>query len=363
MAISRRTLLSGAAALAVAPAVVTGGRAFGQDKTIKLTVAASHPVQIPWVEPLKTIMVAKSNEKLEAMKSSHRINWTEAFGGSLYGFQDTLTAVTNGLTDIGWIGALWEPAKLPLQNIMYSTPFATNSVKQAVDVMNLLNDKNASVKKEWESNKVVCFGACVSDGYHLFTKFPINSLDDLKGKKILGPPVCAPWLQGAGATLVVAGLPVQYSQLQTGIGDGVILIATGAWPLKIHEVAPYITEIDTGPLTFGGSAMNADSYKRMPPEVQKVLSELGREYSAENARLIGVRYELAMKNMAANGAKISKMSQADRKKFVDAMPPLGKLWVEQNEKKGIPARQIMSEFMNTVRAQGGKPLRDWDKEV
>jgi TRAP-type C4-dicarboxylate transport system substrate-binding protein len=356
-------MLSGAAAAVMAPAVVTSGRAFGQDKTIKLTIASSHPLTIPWVEPLKTVMVAKSNAELEALKSPYRINWTEAFGGSLYGFQDTLTAVTNGLTDIGWIGALWEPSKLPLQNIMYKTPFATNDVQQAVDVMNELNDKNAAVRKEWANNKVVCFGACVSDGYHIFSKFPVNSLDDLKGKKFVGAPVLAPWVQGVGVTVIVAGLPVMYSQIQTGIAEGCILIPTGAWPLKIHEVAPYITEVDTGPLTFGGSAMNAASYGRLPPEVQKVISKLGREYSAENARLIKVKHDLAMKNMAAAGAKISKMSQENRKKLVDSMPPLTKLWVADLEKKGIPARAMLKEFMASVRAHGGKPLRDWDNEV
>ncbi len=357
MKLSRRTLLAGAAVSIAAPHIRP---AFAQE-AIKLTIASSHPVAIPWVEPLKTIMVEKSNKQLEAAGSKYRITWTEAFGGSLYGFQDTLTAVTNGITDIGWIGALWEPAKLPLQNIMYSTPFTTNSVKQAVDVMNVLNDKNAAVQKEWADNKVVCFGACVSDGYHLFTKFPVNSLDDMKGKKMLGAPVCAPWIQALGATLVVSGLPQMYSQLQTGIADGVILIATGAWPLKIHEVAPFITEVDTGPLTFGGSAMNAASFNKMPPDVQKVLRALGREYSTENARLIGIRLEAAMKGMVAAGAKSSKMSEANRKKWVDSIAPLGKLWVENLEKRGIQAKPILAEFMNTVRAHGGKPLRDWDK--
>ena len=357
MKLSRRAVLAGTAAAVAMPNIRP---AFAQE-TIKLTIASSHPVAIPWVEPLKTIIVEKSNKQLEAAGSKYRIAWTEAFGGSLYGFQDTLNAVSNGITDIGWIGALWEPAKLPLQNIMYSTPFATNSVKQAVDVMNVLNDKNAAVQKEWADNKVVCFGACVSDGYHLFTKFPVNSLDDMKGKKLLGAPVCAPWIQALGATLVVSGLPQMYSQLQTGIADGVVLIATGAWPLKIHEVAPFITEVDTGPLTFGGSAMNADSFKKMPPDVQKVLRELGREYSTENARLIGTRLEAAMKGMVAAGAKTSKMSEANRQKWADSIAPLGKLWVENLEKRGIQAKPILAEFMNTVRAYGGKPLRDWDK--
>jgi TRAP-type C4-dicarboxylate transport system substrate-binding protein len=197
----------------------------------------------------------------------------------------------------------------------------------------------------------------------LFTKFPINSLDDLKGKKFVGAPVLAPWVQGVGVTMIVAGLPVMYSQIQTGIADGCLLIPTGAWPLKIHEVAPYITEIDTGPLTFGGSAMNADSYKRLPPEVQKVIKTLGRQYSAENARLINVKHDLAMKSMVAAGAKVSTMSQADRKKFVDSMPPLTKLWADDLEKKGVPAKAVLAQFMKSVRDHGGKPLRDWDKEV
>ena len=154
-----------------------------------------------------------------------------------------------------------------------------------------------------------------------------------------------------------------YSQLQTGIADGVVLIATGAWPLKIHEVAPFITEVDTGPLTFGGSAMNADSYKRLAPEVQKVISKLGREYSAENARIIGVKHDLSMKSMAAAGAKVSKLSEENRKKFVDSMPPLTKLWAGDLEAKGIPARAMLKDFMDSVRAHGGKPLRDWDKEA
>ncbi len=363
MRVSRRTLLSGAAAAVMAPAVVPGGRAFGQDKTIKLTIASSHPVTIPWVEPLKTIVVGKTNQELEAMKSPYRINWTEAFGGSLYGFQDTLTAVANGLTDIGWIGALWEPAKLPLQNIMYKTPFATNSVQQAVDVMNELNDHNAAVGKEWAVNKVTCFGACVSDGYHLFTKFPVNSLADLKGKKFVGAPVLAPWTANLGVTTIVAGLPVMYSQIQTGIADGCLLIPTGAWPLKIYEVAPYVTQVDTGPLTFGGAGMNTETYKRMPPEVQKVLSKLGREYSTENARIVNVKHELAMKSMAAAGAKVSTMPEAERKQFVDSMPPLTKLWVTDLEAKGIPARDMLKQFMASVRSHGGKPLRDWDKEA
>ncbi|MYZ46777.1 C4-dicarboxylate ABC transporter substrate-binding protein [Rhizobiales bacterium L72] len=359
MLISRRAVLAGTAAIAAGP--VKG--AFAQTKTIPLTISSSHPLTIPWVEPLKTVIVEQSNRKLEAMGSPNRIEWTEAFGGSLYGFNDTLESVTQQLTDMGWIGALWEPSALPLQNIMYSTPFATSTVRQAVDVMNELNQKNAAMKAEWDRQNIVFFGCCVSDGYHLFTKKPIESLADLKGLKILGAPVCAPWIEPLGATLVGTGLPAQYSQLQTGVGDGSILIATGAYPLKIHEVAPYVTLVDTGPLTFGGFGVNKDTFEGLPDDVKTVLTELGYAYSAENARLIEEKQKAALEKMEAEGAKLHKMPQDQRVAWVKAMPDLGKIWVEGNEAKGVPAREIMKAFMAAVKAHGGEPLRDWSENV
>lgn len=358
--ISRRTLLAGATA---ATATIPFRHALAQTETIHLTISSSHPLTIPWVDPLKTVIADRSNQMLEEMGSTSRIEWTEAFGGSLYGFDDTLEAVTQQLTDMGWIGALWEPAKLPLQNIMYSTPFATSSVQQAVDVMNELNASSDAMKKEWDEQNVVFFGCCVSDGYHLFTKKPINSLEDIRGLKILGVPVCAPWIEPLGATLVNTGLPAQYSQLQTGVGDGSILIATGAYPLKIHEVAPFVTLVDTGPLTFGGFGVNKDTFEGLPEDVQTVLAELGREYSVANARLIEERQKAALEKMAAEGATIHAMPQEQRVEWVNAMADLGKLWVEENEAKGVPARQILKEFMAALEAHGGKPLRDWAANV
>lgn len=359
MRISRRAFIISAAATGLF-ARVPGARA----ETINLTISSSHPLTIPWVEPLKTIVVEKSNKLLEERGSEHRITWTEAFAGTLYDFNDTLEAVTQRLTDMGWIGALWEPATLPLQNIMYSTPFTTNTVRQAVDVMNELNENREAMKKEWAAANVVFFGCCVSDGYHLFTKKPIESLEDIRGLKILGVPVCAPWVEPLGATLVATGLPAQYSQLQTGVGDASILIATGAWPLKIHEQAPYITLVDTGPLTFGGFGVNADTYEALPEDVRAVIAELGSEYSAENARLIEEKQRLALAKMAEEGATISQMPQDQRVEWVNRMPDLGKLWVESLEAQGVTAaREILKAFMETVKAHGGEPLRDWAANV
>jgi C4-dicarboxylate-binding protein DctP len=359
---SRRGFLSGATALGGA-ALALPRRLMAAEERLRLTIGASHQLSDPPVGPLKTVFVGTANRELEAMKSRYRIDWTEAFGGTLYNFRETLTAVSGGVTDIGWIASIFVPAKLPLQNIMYSALFSTSSVRMSVNVMNELNEKNPSFKKEWEQNNVVFLGACVADGYHLMTKFPISSLDDLKGKKLVGAAAVAPWIEALGAAPVTGALPTFYSQLQTGVADGAVIHATGAWPLKLHEVVPHLTLVDTGPVTYGGAGMNAESFKRMPADVQELLRRLGRAYSEENARLVETGYDTALNGMVAGGAKVSQMSEGDRKRWVERMPSMGKLWVQDTQKRGVPAREIFTAFMETVRSHGGKPLRDWDKEI
>jgi TRAP-type C4-dicarboxylate transport system substrate-binding protein len=360
MTINRRQFVAGTVTLTVPGVLTTRARA---QEVINLTISSSHPLTIAWVAPLKSEIVDRSNLLLEERGSAYRINWTEAFGGALYDFNDTLEAVSQNLTDMGWIGALWEPAALPLQNIMYSTPFTTQTVAQAVNTMNRLNASEPAMQAEWANQNITFLGSCVSDGYHLFTKRPIEQLSDLEGLKLLGAPVLAPWVEPLGATLVNTGMPAMYSQLQTGVGDGTLLIGTGAYPLKLHEVAPFITRVNTGPLTFGGFGINSDVFAALPEDVRQVLTELGAAYSVENVRLIEEREALFFENYAAEGATITDMPEEQRVEWVNRLPDLGKLWVDAQEASGVPGRDIMTKFMATVREEGAVPLRDWDANI
>ncbi|SLN19931.1 C4-dicarboxylate TRAP transporter substrate-binding protein [Roseisalinus antarcticus] len=360
MNMNRRQAVAGM--ISLTSPLVLGSRAFAQD-TINLTISSSHPTAIAWVTPLHTVIVEKSNAMLEERGSNYRINWTEAYGGSLYDFNDTLEAVSQQLTDMGWIGSIWEPSTLPLQNIMYSVPFNTQTVDQAINTMNRLNDSEEAMKREWTSQDITFFGSCVSDGYHLFTKTPIEQLSDLEGMRLLGVPVCAPWVEAVGATLVNTGIPAMYGQLQTGVGEGTILIGTGAYPLKLHEQAPFVTRVNTGPLTFGGFGVNTDTFNSLPEDVQEVIAELGREYSIENARLIEEREALFFDKFVEEGATVTAMPDEQKLEWVNRMPPLGQLWADGLEERGIPGRDILVKYMATVQEEGGVPLRDWAADL
>ena len=333
----------------------------GIGETIKLTVASSHTTALPWVGVMHTLVVPESNRRLAAMGSPHQIRWTEAYGGSLYKYGNTLEAVEIGLTDVGWVGALWELSKMPLQNVSYYTPFATDDYQMLYEIFNELHDSLPALKEAWTTHNMRFLGGSVLDTYHLMTNFPVDSVEDLNGRKILAPGPSATWLEGTGAVAVDGGLTTYYTQIQTGVADGVLTILTGAPPYRIHEVAPYITLIGLGANLTGGMAINLDTWNDLPADVQQVLDELGAEYSKGVADELGVRYERGLTSMQEEGATVTTLPIDEKLKWLNAMPNIAMRWAEATEKRNIPALEVLKAYMNAVRDRGGQPLRNWDE--
>lgn len=312
---------------------------------------------------MHTLVVPESNARLEAMGSPHRIRWTESYGGSLYKLNHTLEAVEIGLTDIGWVGTLWEPSKMPLQNVTYYTPFVTDDYDMILEIMNELHDRVPELTKAWTEQNQKFLGGSVLDTYHLMTNFEVDTLDDLTGRKILAPGPSAAWLEGTGAVPVDGGLTTYYTQISTGVADGVLTILTGAPQYRIHEVAPYITLVGIGAQLIGGMSINLDTWNDLPEDIQQVLSDLGREYSRAVAAELGVRYTSGLQSMQAEGAVVKELPVPEKQEWIDRLPNIAARWVEATEARGVPAGEVLRIYMDAIRRRGGKPLRHWDREI
>jgi TRAP-type transport system periplasmic protein len=354
--------------VAVLAATLMSALPAGAQQTFKLTIASSHPTTLPWVGLMSTLFVPEVNKRVAALNKNYRIEWREAYGGQLYKMNATLSSVEQGVTDIGWVFHNLEAAKMPLSQFGTVTPFTTDDVRVILDVANEMNEKVPALKREWDKNNMVFLGATGVDTYHLFSKHPIAAYDDLKGRKISAPGSIGLWLKGSGAVPVDGSLTSYYTDIQTGVSEGTISMATGILPNKIYEVAPYVTTVNIGALYIGGMAMNKDSFDKMPAEVQKILRDVGKEYSKALGETLMQRYQGALKTMAEVGAKqtpavrVTNMSGGEREKWVKTMPNLAADWVKANASRG-PAKEIVKTYMDALRARGVKPAREWDKEL
>lgn len=346
---------------AIAFALLAATAISAHARDYKMTVGSSHPPVLPWTLPLKDLVVPISNKVLKDLGIPDTIRWTEAYGGSLYDFNNTLEGVGDGLADIGWVGSLWEPAKQPLQNVAYYSPFVTGDFRALMEVQDQLMDRVPAFAAEWTKHNTVYLGAQVADTYHLVTKFPVKSVEDIKGRKLLAPGAIASRVQGTGAIAVDAGLPVFYNMLQTGVADGAVILITGVLPFKLHEVAPYITKVDLGAVFSGALAMNKNTWDQLPPHMKVLFRMLGREYALRCAELVAQREAGAWAALAKMpNVRISELSQAEREKWAKALPDVAGDWARRN---GDAGRQVLKIFMEEARKRGAKPLREWDKQL
>ncbi|WP_454288748.1 C4-dicarboxylate TRAP transporter substrate-binding protein [Rhizobium arsenicireducens] len=339
--------------------------AYAQE-TVKLTVASSHPTAIPWIGMIQTHFM-KETDRLLAEKGAYKVEWQEAFGGTLYKANATLTSVEEGITDIGWVFSYLEAAKMPLSQITAYTPFSTNNVPAQLDTIRDLFKSVPEFRTEWEQYNLVFLGATGSDSYDLFTKKPVAKLEDLAGMKLSAPGALGTWLRGTNANAVDGALTTFYTDIQTGVSDGVVSLALGALPAKLYEVAPYVTRVDLGVVFSGGLAINKDTWDGLPEEVQTALLAAGDFYSKAHAEDLMQRHEVALKKIVELGATqsppvtLTPLAAEERQRWVDQMPDLAGEWASAAEAKGLPAKAFLKSYMDGLRSRGERPARAWDE--
>ncbi|MCH8529572.1 MAG: C4-dicarboxylate TRAP transporter substrate-binding protein [Saccharospirillum sp.] len=364
-----KTTLLNHSRIAMAAAIITAGTISlpaQAQQTINLTVGSSHPTTIPWVGMIPGVFIPEVNRILEE-DGRYRINWTEAYAGQLYGANATLTSVGDGIADIGWVFSYLEGSRMPLSQLSAYTPFTTSDPELMLDVFSELVETVPELKDEWEGNNVVFLGATASDTYDIYTNFPVNSLNDLNGRRISAPGVLGVWLNPVNATAVDGTLASFYTDIQTGVSDGVVTLATGALPSRMYEVAPYVTQVNMGVVFSGGIGMNLDRFESLPEFVQQALQQAGDVYTAAHGRDLAERYESALAQMVELGAsqstpvQVSALTAEQRQAWIDGMPDLAQQWVRNNEGRGLPAAELLQTYMDTIRSRGVEPERAWDQ--
>ncbi|MCA0406043.1 MAG: C4-dicarboxylate TRAP transporter substrate-binding protein [Proteobacteria bacterium] len=355
MKLTKRSLF-GAAALALGIAGFSGAASAQQRVTIN--IASSHPTANIWVWAMKNVFQPEVDRILKEGGNKYAINWREAYGGTLYKFTDTRAAVADGIADIGMVGTVWEGAAMPLQNVTYFAPFATDNHEMLIEIFDKLTAEVPELKKGWDSQNMVYLSSLITDSYDVYANFPIASMADLQNKRINAPGTSANWLQGTGSTPVDGALTTYYTNIQTGVTQGALSFASGIQPTRVYEVAPHLTRVGIGAMYFGGVAANKAFFAKLPKEVQDAVIAAGKATSKKHGQYVTERSTAALKEMQAAGLKVADLPEAEKAKWVKNLPNIVEPWLKAN---GDAAKTVLKAYFKELRARGAKPLRNWDE--
>lgn len=275
--------------------------------------------------------------------------------GSLFKQKDVITAIENGLTDIGTFAIAQFPGVFNLIEVMFlpflhekPSPDSLPSYDVNSRVVTELIEMIPELQEEWSRYKLLY--ASGQEDYLIATrKKPVLTLEDLKGLKIRiagrYPSKVISALGGAPVTMMSGDL---YDAASKGVVDGSMVMTDNIDSYNIHHVLPYWTAAPFWNSIFV-MVMNKEKWESLPGDIQEqIMSVSGLEGAVFQAYVrfgdeaVARRDELQKKDNRF--VTMYELSEEEILRWKEiAGPPIWKEWVEEMEEKGLPGQKVLDK--------------------
>lgn len=333
-------------------------------ETINMIAIDGYPERSMWVKEFSAFFIPRVNEELAA-SGNYKIEWQEAYGGTIVKPRGVLEGIKLGLGDIGIVTTIFHNSALPSQGISAVTPFVSADARVVAKAVDEIAKEFPQMAAELDAeNQVYLATGVVLDTYQIFSKTPINALSDLGGMKVAGAGYNLRYLEGIeGAAGVRGGLPNFYNMIQTGVVDAAMLWPEAAKTFKIAEVAPYMLKADLGAVNSKTVTVNKDVWNKLPDEVKAALQKVAIEYRDHVAGVAMDRAASSLDAYKAGGGAVVEMSADARVAWANSMPNIAVDWAQKLDTAGAPGSDMLKAYMTKLKDAGQEPIRDWAAEL
>lgn len=344
--------------LLAAATLAVAGMGTAAAETFRLTIGAGHPADAAvWITAMRDFLAPEISKRAE--KVGHKIEWVNAYGGSVCKLGECLEAVESGLVDIADLHVAFEPAKLMAHNFPYFVPFGSPDPVTAAKSARLVYDTVPELKKILEDKHNQVFLAVGSVGnYNLVTTFPWDKVEQLKGKKIAAAGPNIPWLKAVGAVPVQSNLNEAYTSFQSGVYEGWVMFPDATVGFKLHEVAKNYTFTDFGAVPNVLIAINKATWRKLPKEVQNIMLEVGKEFTDVQTKMANTKGAASVEAMKTAGATVRSLSMEEKVKWANALSDIPNEKTAEINKAGQPGKAV-GAYIKALNEAGTKMPRNW----
>lgn len=291
---------------------------------------------------------AKQVEELSGGDVMIEFHW----GGALLKFDAMLRGISVGTTDIGVGVAVYEPKGLMGLAVADLAAGSSDPWVEASAVYELMTT-NADMQKMMEAQNIVYLGTAETGPLSFECKGDaVDSVDDLKGRKIRANGIYAQVMGDLGATVVPSTYSEVYQHLDTGLIDCNVGFYYTNRAYRIYEVLDHITEINWGQYAGISIDINRDIFGDLPEKDQQALREAGRLMTEDMAhRLIdeteGVRQGI-MSGEIGKKVPITQLSDEERQKLIEASQKYVDAWIGEVSAAGYDGKAIFDQYKTLV---------------
>jgi len=292
---------------------------------------------------------AKEVERLSGGDLKIEIHW----GGALLKWKAALGGIGAGTADMGAVLAAYAPNQLKalaIGDLPLNNSDAWVGMRAMYELMTTNKELQASLAKQ----NVVYIGNFTTTAvqFECAGDHKINTVADIKGKKMRASGVYAKVLNDLGANMV----SMTYGKVYQALDSGLIECSAGYFyanrAYKLYEVVNRITRVDWGQISGFAIAVNKDVWGDLSAKQQQVLLEAGSNMTDHFAKLQidGIESTVAGMTSGKIGRKVEvvTMAEEERQKLFAAAQPYVNNWVGDMKKAGFNGQQIWDQFQSLI---------------
>ena len=312
--------------------------------------AAEKPIELKFASFLPTT----HHEHIEAFvpfakeveeRTKGRVKMTIYPSEALCKARDLYDCALQGVSETAYFIPSYTAGRFPLTTVM-ELPIGVPSAKVGTQVIWELYQKY--LKAEYAGVKLLSLWT-IQPAHIFTTKKPIKTLEDLRGLRIRSPgPLQTITLKEFGAAPISMPASDLYDALQRGMVDGMLTDFAALKGFRFVEVVKYCTLSNFYSLPMG-YAINLKTWNSLPPDIQKVLEELGGfRFAEENAKSFD-KNDLIGRDLSKGKVEMHELSAEQKKIWAAKFKDVNEKWVADMEAKGLPGKKVYEDAVSLLK--------------
>jgi TRAP-type transport system periplasmic protein len=295
--------------------------------------------------PTHVQCIAATNWAAEIQKrTGGRVQITVYPAGSLTKADQCYEGVIKGISDLGMSCFAYTRGRFPLLEGL-DLPLGYPNGLTATRIANGMVQKYQPA--ELADTKVLYVHAH-GPGI-LASKKAVKTLADLKGLKVRATGLSAKIVESLGGTPVAMSQPETYEALSKGVVDATLCPIETLKGWKQGETIDYVVDSTAiGYTTAMFVVMNKDKWAKLPPDVQKVFTEVSQEWIAKHgeawdqADLAGREFVTQLKR------QFVQLPDAEQQQWKAAVKPVLDSFVAKAKEKNLPGDALLADIQAEI---------------
>lgn len=309
--------------------------AYAEIKPIRWIVQSCFPLETP----ASKYGISMWANKVEAMSGGRLIIRLHA-AGEIVPATGVFEAVRDGVLDAGLNTPAFQRGLYPAGDLFYTLPAGITKFEDLIVWM--YGGEGLKLNQDMYGDKIIVFVLGLTPPEEIWSKKPINSLDDLRGLKIRTAGLGMNLFEALGSSVVMIPGSEVVPALQRGVIDAAeVSDPAGDYGLGLADVSDYLVgpPIHMGPNIYQ-LVINPKSWEELPGDLQEIVKNAATAATLEGYGLYWMEVVHNFQKIMDSGVTITRFSpeaQAkareltfeilDRKSKED--PYFGKVWDSQ----------------------------------